>query len=58
MAGKTKREKGLINQGTAGSFLVRLWKNMQKNWILYVMILPVVAYYAVFAYAPMYGMGA
>ncbi len=34
MAGKTKREKGLINQGTAGSFLVRLWKNMQKNWIL------------------------
>ena len=55
MAGKTKREKGLINQGTAGSFLVRLWKNMQKNWILYVMILPVVAYYAVFAYAPMYG---
>ena len=28
---------------------------MKKNWILYVMILPVVVYYIVFAYAPMYG---
>ncbi len=30
-------------------------KNIQKNWILYVMMLPVVIYYIVFAYAPMYG---
>ena len=28
---------------------------MKKNWILYVMILPVVIYYIVFAYTPMYG---
>lgn len=27
----------------------------RKNWILYVMILPVVIYYIVFAYVPMYG---
>lgn len=37
------------------SFLVRLGKNMRKHWILYAMILPVVIYYVVFAYAPMYG---
>ena len=33
----------------------RLAKDISKNWILYVMILPVVVYYLVFAYAPMYG---
>ena len=37
------------------SFRARLAKNIQKNWILYVMMLPVVIYYIVFAYAPMYG---
>ena len=37
------------------SFRARLAKNIRKNWILYVMILPVVIYYIVFAYAPMYG---
>ena len=34
------------------SFRARLAKNIQKNWILYVMMLPVVIYYIVFAYAP------
>ena len=34
---------------------IRLWKNMKKNWILYVMIAPVAVYYIVFAYTPMYG---
>lgn len=37
------------------SFWVSLGKNMRKNWILYVMILPVVIYYIVFAYTPIYG---
>lgn len=37
------------------SFIVRLWKDMKKNYILYLMILPVVAYYIIFAYVPMYG---
>ncbi|WP_230406768.1 ABC transporter permease [Blautia liquoris] len=40
---------------TKGGFWSRLAKNMRKNWILYVMILPPVIYYLVFAYAPMYG---
>ena len=37
------------------SFFQSLWENMKKNWILYVMILPVAIYYIIFAYAPMYG---
>lgn len=42
---KTKKE----------NFFQRLWANMKKNWILYVMILPVTLYYIIFAYMPMYG---
>lgn len=42
---KTKKE----------NFFQRLWTNMKKNWILYVMILPVALYYIIFAYMPMYG---
>lgn len=37
------------------SFGRRLGKDMRRNWILYVMILPIVAYYIIFAYVPMYG---
>lgn len=59
MAGKTMQKSEAAVQNLAGkpkeSFFVRLGKNMKKNWILYVMILPVVVYYIVFAYAPMYG---
>ncbi|WZL79341.1 ABC transporter permease subunit [Eubacteriales bacterium mix99] len=33
----------------------RLGKDMKKNPILYLMILPVVAYYIIFHYVPMYG---
>lgn len=36
-------------------FFTRLWKDMKKNYILYLMILPVVAYYIIFSYVPMYG---
>lgn len=59
MAGKMKQKKGAAVQPLAGksreSLSVRLGKNIRKNWILYVMILPVLVYYIVFAYAPMYG---
>ena len=33
----------------------RLRKDIRKNWILYVMILPVVLYFIIFHYWPMYG---
>lgn len=37
------------------SFWTRLKLELQRNWILYLMILPVVAYFIIFAYRPMAG---
>ena len=34
---------------------VRLKKEIARNWILYLMLLPVVAYFIIFKYTPMYG---
>ena len=39
----------------AKKFLQRLGKDLKTNWILYVMILPVIAYYVLFSYIPMAG---
>lgn len=36
-------------------FMKRLTHDLKRNWMLWVMFLPVVIYYAVFNYAPMYG---
>lgn len=33
----------------------RLMDELTRNWILYMMILPVLTYYIIFAYVPMYG---
>lgn len=37
------------------NYFYRLGKDLKRNYILYLMLLPVIAYYAIFAYAPMYG---
>jgi len=37
------------------SFLQRLWKDLLRNKGLYIMILPIIAYYLIFHYYPMYG---
>lgn len=37
------------------SFLSRLKKDIKKNWGMYILVLPVMAWYIVFAYLPMYG---
>jgi putative aldouronate transport system permease protein len=37
------------------SYLQRLIKDLARNKLIYLMLLPVVAYYAIFHYAPMYG---
>lgn len=52
--GKTKRT-GCSKGREKGNIFSEIKKDLCKNWILYVMILPVVIYYVVFAYAPMYG---
>ena len=33
----------------------RIKKDLKRNWLLWVMFLPVIVYYAIFNYAPMYG---
>ena len=35
--------------------MVRLKREIAKNWILYLMLLPVLAYFIIFKYKPMYG---
>lgn len=37
-------------------FFKKLWKNMRSHPLLYIMILPVLAYFLVYHYYPMYGM--
>lgn len=39
----------------ARGFLRRFGKDLRTNWILYVMILPVIVYYVLFSYVPMAG---
>lgn len=31
-------------------------RDMRRNWVIYVMVLPVIAYYVIFHYGPMYGL--
>jgi len=49
---KTNGERGLSQKEGVGDILK---KDMKRNWSLYLMILPVLAFYLVFMYKPMYG---
>lgn len=46
-----KKNVGLFQS----NFFQSLLKDMRKNWILYVMILPAVVWFLIFCYKPMYG---
>ena len=37
------------------TFAVRVKKDIQKYWIIYCMLLPLIIYYVLFRYVPMYG---
>ncbi len=39
-----------------GSFLRRLRVDLRKNWTIYLLVLPVIIYYIIFCYKPMYGL--
>lgn len=52
---KSNISNNTINPKKKKSLGARLIADMKKNYILYLMILPVVIYYLVFAYGPMYG---
>ncbi len=47
------KEKRIFNQKK--SFKDRVKHDLTHNWVLWVMFLPVIIYYAIFSYAPMYG---
>lgn len=49
------KQKESKKKHQSDSFFLRLTTDMKKNYILYLMILPVVVYYVIFAYVPMYG---
>jgi len=38
------------------TFIFKLGKDLRRNKIIYFMLLPVIAYYAIFQYGPMYGL--
>lgn len=47
-----KRKKRLVDRRNQAD---RIKKDLKRNWLLWVMFLPVIVYYAIFNYAPMYG---
>lgn len=46
LTGRPEKQRG---------FFARLGRDVKRNYILYIMIAPVVAYYVIFCYWPMYG---
>lgn len=53
--GKTAVSKRKQPEGRKKSFWERLKYDMRRNWPLCVMFLPVLIYYIIFSYTPMYG---
>ncbi len=55
---KEKRVKTGSGGGTAQklTFRQRCAKDWHKNWMLYLMILPILIYYAIFKFGPMFGL--
>ncbi|MDR0406279.1 MAG: sugar ABC transporter permease, partial [Clostridiales bacterium] len=49
---KIKKTAGAVTQK---SFSERAARDFKKNWVLYLLVLPVIAFYVVFHYMPMYG---
>ncbi|MCR8633029.1 ABC transporter permease [Paenibacillus radicis (ex Xue et al. 2023)] len=46
---------GRVSVRRKDSFIIRLLRDLSKNKIIYFMALPVIAYYLIFDYGPMYG---
>ena len=52
---KQKNGPGYLSNSANLSFGARLFRDLKVNKWVYVMAIPVVAYYLVFCYYPMYG---
>ena len=42
-------------EGVNKTYLKRLRRDMKKNWVLYLLFIPVLAYFILFCYVPLYG---
>lgn len=52
-----KRKKAVImRNGKPVTFKERVIRDFHHNWMLYLMLLPIIAYYLVFKFAPMFGL--
>ena len=52
---KSKSTKGAVTKEHKQNFKKQTLKLIKRNWILYLFLLPALAYIIVFCYAPMYG---
>ncbi len=48
-----KKSEGNSRMGSVKRFIYS--RKINRNWVLYLMLIPVIAYFAVFCYSPMYG---
>jgi len=48
-------KKGLAKTGTKKNFWARLRRDLVKYWDAYILVIPIVVYFIVFKYKPMYG---
>lgn len=53
LVAKKSQKRRVLHRENLGS---RLHKDFHKNWILYLMALPAIAYFLVYCYAPMAGL--
>ena len=44
-----------MKKASSAGFFFRLKKDLYKNWYFYIMLIPVLLFYIIFCYFPMYG---
>lgn len=55
MTEQTRKKRGVSPEAVKESYFSRLKYDLKKNRSLYIMVLPVVVFYVLFCYLPMYG---
>lgn len=54
---KTQKARyGVMVNGKKLSFRERVVKDFKRNWMIYLMLLPIIIYYLIFKYGPMFGL--
>ena len=53
---RTKKNEGVMINGIQMTFRQRVVRDFHHNWMLYLMLLPVILYYLIFQFGPMFGL--